>query len=89
MTAGAWIIIAVALLLALWRYLEQRGKMSECEGKERVQLSAEELRVLLVLTLESIRGRNEINPETVLLGAVLVKLGRALVRALPPSTTPR
>ncbi|MBA7494205.1 hypothetical protein ES702_04778 [subsurface metagenome] len=51
-------------------------------GKERVQiqLSAEELRILLTLILESIRDRNEITPETLLLGAVLVKLGRPLVR---------
>lgn len=50
-------------------------------GKERVQLSAEELRVLLGLTLETIRDREEITPETVLLGSVLVKLGRALSKA--------
>ena len=50
------------------------------EGKERVQLSAEELRVLLMLILQNIRDSNEITPETVLLGAVLVKLGRALAR---------
>ena len=50
------------------------------KGKERVQLSTEELRILLLLTLEKVRSSDEPTAETVVLGSALVKLGRALDR---------